>query len=127
MDEALEARMAQFQHAVEHRDVAEAEAVLHPDFALVLVHPSPAVMPRARWLATLPDYVVHSWSVLEHQTDLDGDCAGVLQRVNMRATVLGVDRSGDFILSDFWRRGSSGWQIWRRHSSPLAAGPMPGA
>ncbi len=126
MDEELEARMAQFQHAVEQRDVPEAEMVLHPDFALVLVQPSPAVMPRARWLATLPDYVVHSWDVLERHADVDGDCAAVLQSVTMRATVLGADRSGDFIVSDFWRRETSGWQLWRRHSTPRTAGAMPG-
>jgi hypothetical protein len=43
----------------------------------------------------------------------------------MNATVLGVDRSGLFVLSDIWLRGDDGWRIWRRHSTPLAAGVMP--
>ncbi len=56
----------------------------------------------------------------------DGECgmmalAAVLQRVRMKATVFGQDRSGVFILSDVWRRGPGGWQIWRRHSTPLDA------
>jgi len=52
--------------------------------------------------------------------------AAVLSKVYMRATVLGEDRSGLFVISDFWRHGKDGWRVWRRHSSPLTAGEMPG-
>lgn len=45
-----------------------AEEVLHPDYALVLVHPTPAVMPRARWLEVLGDYVVHSYAIDEQRS-----------------------------------------------------------
>jgi hypothetical protein len=62
-------------------------------------------MPRASWLAVLGEYVVHEWVVEEERLDLDGDdCAAHLQRVRMRATVLGEDRSGPFVISDVWRR-----------------------
>lgn len=127
VDAALRARMSDFDQAVLQRDEALAQRVLHPGYALVLVHPAPAVMPRERWLAVLPDYLVSSWTVSEQAVDVDGDTAAVLQRVDMQATVLGGDRSGLFIISDVWRRGADGWQIWRRHSTPLAAGDMPGA
>ncbi len=126
-DADLQAQMDEFQRCLEQRDAAGAEAVLDVDFALVLVHPSPAIMPRARWLEVLPDYVVHDYELQERRTDLAGDCACVLQRVSMRATVLGVNRSGTFVISDVWLRRSSGWRLWRRHSTPLAAGDMPGA
>ena len=119
--------MSDFDQAVLQRDEALAQQVLHPDYALVLVHPTPAVMPRERWLAVLPDYLVSSWTVSEQTIDVDGDTAAVLQRVDMQATVLDQDRSGPFIISDIWRRGADGWQVWRRHSTPLAAGDMPGA
>ena len=96
------------------------------DYALVLVHPSAALMPRARWLEVLPDYVVHSYTIEEQRIDHDDDVAAVLSRVHMQATVLGEDRSGLFVISDVWRRREDGWRVWRRHSSPLAAGRMPG-
>lgn len=128
MDDAdLQARMDEFQRCIEQRDAAAADAVLDDDYALVLVHPSPAVMPRDRWLEVLPDYIVHDYELQERRTDVCDDCACVLQRVAMQATVLGEDRSGSFVISDFWRRGPSGWRLWKRHSTPLAAGGMPGA
>ena len=84
-------------------------------------------MPRARWLEVLPDYVVHDYRVEERFVDVADDLAAVLQRVWMHATVLGEDRSGTLVISDFWRRTADGWRIWKRHSTPFAAGRMPGA
>jgi hypothetical protein len=46
--------------------------------------------------------------------------------VQVRATVLGEDRSGPFVTSDLWRLRGDSWRIWRRHSTPLLAGAMPG-
>ena len=123
----LRARMDEFQRCIEQRDAEAAAEVLHEDFALVLVHPSPAVMARERWLEVLAAYVVHDYRLDELRVDVAGDTAAVLQRVTMRATVLGEDRTGAFVISDIWLRGPNGWRIWRRHSTPLAAGRMPGA
>jgi ketosteroid isomerase-like protein len=124
MDDLADA-MARIQACVEQRDQVGVEAVLDPDFALVLVHPARAVIPRARWLEMLPDYLVHSYVAGEPVIDVDGDVAAVLHRDEMTATVLGQDRSGTFVISDVWRRDDDGWRLWRRHSSPLDAGPMP--
>ncbi|WP_332664215.1 nuclear transport factor 2 family protein [Aeromicrobium sp.] len=126
-DTDLDSACADFDRAVMQRDHEAAERILHPQFALVLVHPTPAVMPRQRWLETLDGYVVDDWEVEEDVRDSSEDIASVLRRVRMRATVLGEDRSGTFIISDTWLNGGSGWQVWRRHSTPLQAGPMPGA
>ena len=119
--------MARFQECIEQRDRQMAEGVLDEGYALVLVHPSQATVPRARWLDVLADYRIHSYQVDESVLDLDGDVAVALQRVQMAATVLGEDRSGGFVISDVWRRRPEGWKVWRRHSTPLAAGDMPGA
>jgi hypothetical protein len=127
MDSELSTACGDFDRAVIQRDHDVAERMLHPEFALVLVHPTPAVMPRQRWLETLDAYIVDSWEVEEEVHDSNGDIAAVLRRVRMGATVLGEDRSGTFIISDTWLRTGSGWQVWRRHSTPLQAGPMPGA
>ncbi len=121
----LQSQMIKFEQVVRLRDGTEAESVLDFDYALVLVHPTPSVTPRAQWLAMLPDYIVHSWDVLDATVDISGDCAAILQRVDMSATVLGADRSGVFVLSDIWLHRAEGWRIWRRHSTPMSAGPMP--
>ena len=84
-------------------------------------------MPRDRWLAILPDYVLHVYDIEEQVVDVGGDCASVLHRVRMEATVLGEERNGLFVISDVWRRGAGEWRVWRRHSTPLTAGAMPGA
>lgn len=126
-DTELDTACADFDRAVIQRDHEVAERILHPGFALVLVHPAPALMPRHRWLETLDSYIVRDWEVEEELRDSNDDIAAVLRRVRMQATVLGEDRSGMFIISDTWLRESSGWQVWRRHSTPLQAGPMPGA
>jgi hypothetical protein len=122
----LPGAMRRFDDAVQQRDRGAAEEVLHEDFALVLVYPAPAAMPRARWLEVLSDYVVHSYFIDEQVIDEDDKVAAVLSRVRMQATVLGEDRSGLFVISDIWQRRGAGWKVWRRHSSPLSAGEMPG-
>ncbi len=118
--------MAAFQRCLEDRDVDLASEMLDDDYALVLVQPDRFVMPRAQWLSVLPGYVVHEYTVEEQIVDVDGDCAAVLHRVTMKATVLGEDRSGSFVISDVWRRRDGVWRIWRRHSTPASAGPIPG-
>lgn len=125
----LSAAIDEYDRAVRERDHAAAEAVLDPDYALVLVQPEPAIMPRARWLAVLDDYIVHAWTVEEQHIHIrpDGHLAAVMRRVHMKATVLGQDRSGLFILSDVWRHDGTRWRVWRRHSTPIEAGTMPGA
>ena len=126
MDEELARRIDEFQRCIEARDRQAAELVLDEEYALLLVHPAPAEMPRLRWLEILPDYIVHGYETQERTVDVDGDCAAVLQRVLMSATVLGEDR-GLFAITDVWRRRQGEWRVWRRHSTPLAAGIMPGA
>jgi len=127
MDDDLDRRIESFERCVNERDAVAAADVLDDGYALILVQPNTAAMPRERWLEVLGDYVVHDYEVQERTIDVDGDCAAVLQRVAMRATVLGEDRSGVFVLSDIWRRRDGVWRVWRRHSTPLAAGTMPGA
>lgn len=125
-DPALTTQMATFERVVLERDTELALTVLHEDYALVLCVPVPAVMPRDRWLEVLPDYRVEAYEVQEQHLDVLGDCATVMQRLTMTATVLGEDRSGTFVISDIWLRLDGEWRIWRRHSTPLAAGAMPG-
>ena len=125
-EDRLIAQMANFDRCVQERDSQLAETVLHSDYALIPTNPTLQVVSRSVWLGMLPDYVVHSWRVEEHILDASGDCAASLQRVDMHATVLGVDRSGLFILTDIWRRHEDEWLVWRRHSTAMSAGTLPG-
>lgn len=117
--------MDDFQKCVESRDQLLAEQILDEDYSLELVHPTAVRMPRDRWLEVLEDYVVHAYVVQQRVLTVDGDCAVVLQLVLMQATVLGKDRSGQFVISDIWRRRDEVWRLWRRHSTPVTAGDMP--
>ncbi|MEO7234578.1 MAG: nuclear transport factor 2 family protein [Lapillicoccus sp.] len=124
-EEALEellGRVAQWDQAIRDRDEPLARQLLHPGFALELVQPVRSVMRHDVWLEVLSDYVVHEWEVEDQLVDLDGDYAALLQRVRMRATVMGEDRSGIFVVSDLWRRVGGEWVVWRRHSTPFSAG-----
>jgi hypothetical protein len=116
-----------FDRCIEQRHRVAAESLLDDDYALVLVVPSPAVMPRPRWLEVLADYLVEDYLIEEQIVNEDGPHAAVLTRARMRATVLGEDRSGVFVISDFWRMSNGHWRLWRRHSTPLTAGALPGA
>ena len=72
MNEPLASAMAEFQRCIVERDREAASDVLDDDYALVLVHPTPAVMARAQWLAVLPDYLVRSYEVDQPTLHVDG-------------------------------------------------------
>lgn len=111
--------------SIEQRDVEAASGYLDADYALQLVQPRASVVGRADWLKTLPDYVVSSYTVEERIIAVDGDLGVILHRAAMQATVFNRDRSGTFVVTDVWRRRDGAWRVWRRHSTPLHAGPMP--
>ncbi|MEO6942699.1 MAG: hypothetical protein ABI124_06710 [Terrimesophilobacter sp.] len=123
-DGGLLAQMAAYERCVLDRDLQLADSVLHPDYALVTTNPTLMVMPRANWLALLPDYIVHSWNVGESLLDVSDGTAVSFQRIDMGATVLGTDRSGPFIITDVWLREED-WRVWRRHSTAVTAGALP--
>ena len=112
--------------ALKRRDTVAVVDFLHPDYALVLVHPSTVTVHRDEWLRTLSGYVISSWEVRGESWDLRDDLALHLHLVDMDAAVFGADRSGLFAVTDTWLRGDDGgWRVWRRHSTPMTAGAMP--
>jgi hypothetical protein len=112
-----------WQQAIEARDAQAVIDFLHDDYALVLVVPAAVTMTREEWVRVLADYVVHEYVIHEQMVDVVGDTAVILTLATQRATVLGQDRSGRFILSDTWLRdaarrpGRSGGAT-RRRSQP---------
>jgi hypothetical protein len=89
------------------------------------MHPEPAVMPRAEWLRLLPEYDVPAYEIQHRSVETRASVAVVVQRVDMTGIVAGVDRSGPFVLVDLWVDDGGAWRVWRRHSTPLSAGPLP--
>jgi ketosteroid isomerase-like protein len=122
-DELLE-RVARWDAALRERDERAADALLAPDFAVELVQPVRSLMDRDIWLEVLADYVVDEWVVEEQVVDQAEDVASLLQRVRVRATAMGEDRSGVFVITDLWRRVDGEWRLWRRHQTPLSLGPL---
>jgi ketosteroid isomerase-like protein len=119
-------RAAGWQAAIEARDVEGIGDYLHQDYGLVLVVPRAVTVPREEWIRLLPDYVVHDYQIHEQTVHVVSDHAAILSLATQHATVLGADRSGRFVLSDFWLRDHAGiWRVWRRHSTPASAGDMP--
>jgi ketosteroid isomerase-like protein len=124
-EQELLERWRGWQASIEARDVAAASGYLADDYALELVQPERAVVPRDAWLRLLPDYVVSAYAIDEQIVDVSGDTGLILHRARQEASVMGADRSGTFVLSDIWRRTDGTWRVWRRHSTPLSAGTMP--
>ena len=125
VEQELIERWRGWQASIEARDVAAAGGYLADDYALELVQPDRAVVPRAAWLGMLPDYVVSGYRIKSQIVEVQGDVGLILHRAHQDATVYGDDRSGTFVLTDVWRHDDGTWRVWRRHSTPLAAGVMP--
>jgi len=121
----LRARDEGWRRSIVARDAEAVLDFLDEDYRLELVQPERSVIHRELWLRTLSDYHVHEWTEEDQVIDVQGDLGVILHRVYMRATVLGSDRSGVFVLTDIWRRQDGRWKVWRRHSTPLTAGSLP--
>lgn len=114
-----------WQQAIEARDPVAAAAFLAADYALVVIQPEEVVVPRAAWLRTLPDYDVHGYVVHHRIVAAREGVATVFQVVDQTAVVMGAERSGIFVLTDVWLDEGDAWRVWRRHSAPLSASPLP--
>ena len=106
--------------AILARDANAAETILHPDFRLIIGiegHPL-RIMPRAQWLAVLPDYRITDCSVTDRQVSVYGDIAVVILLWSQTATVPGDrDISGHFLITDIWHNSLQDWRVIERHSS----------
>lgn len=101
--------------AIKNRDVAAAERILGEEYSLMA--PGLAEMPRAAWLSSLHDYVVHSYSFDDVKIRLYGETAVMRSRYTQSATVFGKDRSGQMLITDVWVKRDGRWQVVARHTS----------
>lgn len=95
------------------------EALIAPDFTLVVSAMPAGQMARATWLATCSRY---RWTEFRYSgvqvRQLTDDIAVMSAVAEQQAELDGVDRSGKFWLTDVWRRNGDGaWQVCARYSS----------
>jgi len=113
----VRAAAQRWSEAIVNRDIATAEVLLAPEYALMAA--DLGEMSRDRWLAALPDYVVHSYEFDDVRIHVYGDTAVMRSRYRQSATVFGKDRSGTMLVTDVWVKRDGRWQVVARHTSPI--------
>ncbi|MDQ6871038.1 MAG: nuclear transport factor 2 family protein [Gemmatimonadota bacterium] len=109
----------QWMAAWRDKDSATLERILAPEFALTISASPAQSFPRDAWLRTASSgYDCTEFSYRDMQVRDFGDIVIVSSVFRVRATAFGVDRSGEFFLTDVWRPGrESEWQVIARYSS----------
>ncbi len=105
--------------SIKRQDVAEMEHFLADDYFLAIGVQGEKlqIVPRDTWLETLKVYETESFDIEDMHVHVYGDVAIVLMQATQKATVRGQDRSGNFVLTDVWRRQNASWRVVERHSS----------
>ena len=116
-EDEIRAAAAAWAEAIKNRDVAAADQILGAEYALWAT--GIGEMPRAQWLAALPEYVVHSYELTPKHVQVYGDTAVMRSHYHQTATVFGKDRSGPMLVTDVWVKRDGRWQVVARHSSAL--------
>lgn len=130
--DAILATSRRWMRAWVDQDLPALDAVLAPDFTLVIGNAPAMRIARAEWLAMVPRYVCTRFAYDDAQfRDLGGGAGGTLVLMSaiadFDASVDGVDRSGRFFVTDAWRRtAEGGWQVAARYSTRAEPAPDPG-
>ena len=100
------------------RDQATLESILAPDFALVVSAQPENQIDREAWLSqALGPYVCRSLEFRNATIRKIGELALFSAIARQDASVGGVDRSGEFFVTDVWRPTGDGWNVVARYSS----------
>ena len=120
-DSELVARLeAEWRDALFAKDEAKLRALIHPDFQLVGVRgEAPVTLDLTAWIDALA-----SMDVVDLVVDVMHCCREgntIVATVDARWSVryLGQTVQERVLLTDVWVEGADGWQVIRRHSSPL--------
>lgn len=105
-------------------DRATLDAMLAPDYALIVSSMATQRMDRRTWLETCERYRCSAFAYRDVQVRDLGGLAAMSAIAEQTAVLDGVDRSGRFWLTDVWRPGGAyGWQVCARYSGwPEASG-----
>ncbi|CAN5593915.1 hypothetical protein BH10BAC4_BH10BAC4_06770 [soil metagenome] len=107
-----------FAEAIKGQDSIQAAQLQSESFFLgIAVQGLPIqVVTRSQWLSNLKYYVTESYSIDDIKVSVFGNTAVVMMLYTQKATVRGQDRSAQFLITDIWNKGKSGWKISERHS-----------
>ena len=100
------------------RDGTTLETLLAADFVLIVSAEPETRFDRAAWLSqALGPYVCRSLEFRGAQVQEIAGLAVFSAIARQDASVGGVDRSGEFFVTDIWQRQGDGWQVAARYSS----------
>jgi len=121
----VEERSNRWMQAWVAQDRATLEAMLAPDYALIVSSVADRSIDRATWLATCSRYIARSFQYRDVQIrELAPGIAVMSAIAQQEAKLDEIDRSGSFFVTDIWRQSPDGrWQVCVRYSShPEPAG-----
>ena len=125
------------QEEVQHAERTWNAAILTRDRDIVLPHMAEEyrlligienqplrIMPRAEWLAALPNYRIHRQELHDMHVSVWNDVAVATLNYSQTAEPFqGRDISGKFLITDVWVRRGGRWLVAERHSSRLESAP----
>jgi ketosteroid isomerase-like protein len=115
---ATEQDLTQLEHtwmeAVQRKDTEALERILAPEYTYTAS--GQGRWSRQGWLDTVAIYDIHRFAFVEIDVRPYGDAAVVLSRYQQEASVAGVPRSGEFLITDVWVMRDGSWQVVARSS-----------
>lgn len=124
----FEERENSFARAYQSKDIKLLEQLLAPDYTLTVSARPSNPMPRADWLALIPNYNVQTFAIRDVQVRClreaaPGRCelAAVSSINTQKADVGGQDRSGEFFIVDIWSYRDGTWMVSARYSGRTEA------
>ena len=121
MTDELRATFEAWTRAIEEGDVARAEPLLAPEYALTSEGGVATQVPRDEWLAALSQIDTTSFSVETFDAREFGDVAVVASRATWQAMLGDRDLSGEYALTDVFVRREGRWLVAWRVSTRLPA------
>jgi ketosteroid isomerase-like protein len=112
--EELERAVEELNAAVRESDAGAAAGRLHNGFALTSSLGTGLRLDKAAWLDGLGAIETEQLAARDLQTEVFGDVAVAIWRMDWRARAGGDDLSGPYLVSDVWLRAGGGWRLrWR--------------
>jgi hypothetical protein len=118
--ELIEALEAEWRDALCSKDLDRLKAMVHPEFVLIGTRSSgPFVMHRDEWLDAIERREVDGIELtVRDATAFDKVMVGTVE-ARWRLKYLGRVIEDCVLLTDVWVSVDDGWQVLRRHSTPI--------
>ena len=118
-EDELVSRSHAWMEAVQRKDTEALKRILAPEFAYTAS--GQGKLSRDGWLELLHIYDLHHFEFTETDIRHYAEVAIVISRYRQTASVGGVPRSGDFLITDVWASQEGSWRVVARSSILLTA------